>query len=135
LDIGHPVVEPQLRVLLEDDGLRAVTRGVLHAHRVLSPEAKAPVKLGVVGRQHPAVTRGNDLSRVERETGHDSVGSSHALPTPVPKDLASRRASRILDDWQAQAAGDFQDARHVGREPHLVDAQNRPGLLGSGCLQ
>ena len=98
LDVGHPVVVPEHRMLLEDDRVRAVPLAVVHAHPVLAKQAERRVEFRIVGGQHPAVTGTDHLARMEREAGDSPVRPADLLPGAVPEDLAADCAGGVLDD-------------------------------------
>ena len=125
LHVGHPEIEPDFRIALENDFAGPVSHRIGHAHRMLPPEAELAIELRARGRDHAAVACGDDLPRVKREAGDVAVRLPDLLPPAIPQNLAAARAGGVLDDRNASAAADLDDAREIARHAELMDAQNR----------
>src|SRR5207302_429 len=94
LDVSHPVVVADDRIVLEDHLRRAVTYGIGHAHAVLAKQAEGAVELRVVRRDHAAVAGRQQLARMKREAGDVAAGPPDWLPLALPRDLAADGARR-----------------------------------------
>src|SRR5690348_10543675 len=54
------------------------------------------------------------------------MGLSDALPPPIPKNLASDCACRILNERNASVTRNIYETGQVTRHPHLMHAEDRP---------
>ena len=94
-------------------------------HRVLAQPSQALGNLGVVDSDHAALTAGDHLARVKREAGEWTERADRTPPV-----AGSDRARRILDEYQAIAIGEVEEAIHVSRKTDLV---NRHDCLCRWC--
>ena len=131
-------VAPAARdVLVDPPELHAADGGVQVRHLRVAPEERVDEMLarplaevahggqplregGVVGDDHAALHRGDDLVRIEAEAA-DVAGGAHA-PAAVAR---ARRLARVLDDGEAAPARQRDDGIHVRGMPEQVHGQDR----------
>ena len=106
-------------------GAGAVAGGVGDAHAVLAQQAQPLGVVGVVGGDHAAFARGDDLARVEAEAGHFAVAADR--PALV---AAADGAGGVLDDVHAVPRGQRREAVHVGGHADLMHDAGSPCVRG-----
>src|SRR5690606_11326995 len=84
LNIGHPIVESERWIRLEDHLFRSMPLRIGYAHRVLAQQAEATVPIGIARRDHASVTRADHLSRVKGKAGRVRVRRPDLLPSAAP---------------------------------------------------
>ena len=128
LDVGHPVVEADLEVALEHRLPAAVAVGGADVHAVLAQPPGALGELGVARREHPALTGGEELARVERPrgelgraAGRSARGSvepaAHAASSTsaMPRSAHSRRSgstSAGMPPWSTTMTARVRSREH-----------------------
>ncbi len=128
LQIGHPVVEAELAILLEHDAFRLMARQGRDA-RGVGPQLPRPLRdVAIVGRQHTAFTRRNRLSRVKAEAGDVAGGADRAAVMGRPD-----RAGRVLDNRDSPARKAFQPIE-IRSEPDLMNRENGLRARGDALL-
>ena len=103
--------------------------GISGAHSVLPPEAKLFVPLLVGCRDNAAITCGDDLPRMKRETGDISMWLTDLFPLALPIDFTADCAGRIFNDWQRITLTDINNRREIAGHSHLVDTQDGLGAI------
>ena len=135
LDVGHPVVEAEHRVLLEDHLGRRVPDAVVHAHPVLAQQAELASSAASVVVSMPPSPVVITLRGWNEKQAMSPCGRPIRSHSPSQQDLAADRAGRVLDHRQAVPVGDSSESRR-GRTgmPDLVDGQDRLGPRRDGRL-
>ncbi len=127
LDVGHPVVEPDDRVLLEDHLVGAVAHSVADAHPVLAQQSELVVDSALSVVSIPPSPVVITLRGWKEKQAIVAVWSPDVLPSAVPPDLAADGARGVLDDGSPCSAATATMRGKVARHAHLVDAEDRLG--------
>ena len=130
LHVGHPVVEADLQVALDHRLLAGVALRRAHVHAVLAQPPQPGGDVRVRGDDHPALTGGEELARVEGEGGQGRRRADR--PAPVHR---ARRAGGVLDHGDAPRLAERPDGVQVGGHAGLVDHDDRPGARRSGAAR
>ena len=110
--VAHPVVEADLRVLVVRRRLARLRRQV----------AGPLDERGIVGHEHAAAARGDDLVAVEREDAR----SRRSAPAARPRYVAPERLGRVLDrPARRSARARLEDRVPVGALAVEVDGDRR----------
>ena len=127
LDVRHPVVEPQHRVLLLDH-LRRPCRTV---SGTLIPCCRSRrnrrSRSAIAGREHAAVAGRQQLARVKREAGHErrAAGRSAASVLATGSRCPPAHAASSITARPCRSRHG-ENRVEIARHPELVHAQNRP---------
>ena len=83
---------------------------------------------------HATVAGTDDLARVEGEARHVAVRPADLLPLAVPKNLAADRARGVLDERNAVATSQGNEAAQVAGHANLMHAQDGSGARRDGLF-
>ncbi len=132
-EVGHVVLEPRSNDLITPGiSLFAPSPGV-PTDAMEALESGLPGDVGVVGEQHPTLTGGDRLGRVEGEAHGGTQGCVQRgadRSTPIGP---GERVRGILDDRQVVGGGQRGDAVEIAGDAADVDGQNRGGPVADSC--
>jgi hypothetical protein len=120
LNIRHSVIIGGDRVIFKNHLIGPMSRGIGDAHTMVAEKPETTVVLGIIRRQHAAVTGCDDFSRVEAETGDIAVRLPDFLPIVSDPYFAPDGASRIFYHRCVEMIGNGEDCGKIGGQTHLM---------------